>query len=49
VESGMLCINTTTLALPDAPFGGVKWSGSGHEGGPEGLMACMVVKTVHEG
>jgi succinate-semialdehyde dehydrogenase / glutarate-semialdehyde dehydrogenase len=49
VESGMFCINTTTLGGPDAPFGGVKWSGHGHENGPEGVMACMVVKTVHEG
>ncbi len=49
VESGMLCINTITLGGPDAPFGGVKWSGHGHENGPEGVMACMVLKTVHEG
>jgi succinate-semialdehyde dehydrogenase / glutarate-semialdehyde dehydrogenase len=49
VESGMFCINTTTLGGPDAPFGGVKWSGHGHENGPEGVMACMVLKTVHEG
>ncbi len=49
VESGMFCINTTTLGGPDAPFGGVKWSGHGHENGPEGVMACMVLKAVHEG
>jgi len=45
----MFCVNTTTLGGPDAPFGGVKWSGHGHENGPEGVMACMVLKTVHEG
>ena len=49
VETGMFCINTTTLGGPDAPFGGVKWSGHGHENGPEGVMACMVLKAVHEG
>ena len=49
VESGMVCLNTTALGGPDAPFGGVKWSGSGHENGPEGVMACMVLKAVHEG
>jgi succinate-semialdehyde dehydrogenase / glutarate-semialdehyde dehydrogenase len=49
VESGMFCVNTTTLGGPDAPFGGVKWSGHGHENGPEGVMACMVLKAVHEG
>jgi succinate-semialdehyde dehydrogenase/glutarate-semialdehyde dehydrogenase len=49
VETGMFCVNTTMLGGPDTPFGGVKWSGHGHEDGPEGLMACMVLKTVHEG
>jgi succinate-semialdehyde dehydrogenase / glutarate-semialdehyde dehydrogenase len=49
VETGMLCVNTTMLGGGDAPFGGVKWSGHGHEDGPEGVMACMVLKTVHEG
>jgi succinate-semialdehyde dehydrogenase/glutarate-semialdehyde dehydrogenase len=49
VETGMLCINTTTLSSGDAPFGGVKWSGHGSENGPEGVMSCMVVKAVHEG
>lgn len=49
VETGMFCVNTTMLGGPDTPFGGVKWSGHGHEDGPEGIMACMVLKTVHEG
>jgi succinate-semialdehyde dehydrogenase / glutarate-semialdehyde dehydrogenase len=49
VESGMFCVNTTVLAGADTPFGGVKWSGHGHEDGPEGVMACLVLKTVHEG
>jgi succinate-semialdehyde dehydrogenase / glutarate-semialdehyde dehydrogenase len=48
IETGMFCVNTTMLGGPDTPFGGVKWSGHGHEDGPEGLMACMVLKTVHE-
>ncbi len=49
LETGMLAINTTVIGGADAPFGGVKWSGHGHEDGPEGLAACLVVKTVHEG
>lgn len=49
VEAGMFCVNTTMLGGADSPFGGVKWSGHGHEDGPEGVMACMVLKTVHEG
>ncbi len=49
IETGMFCVNTTMLGGADSPFGGVKWSGHGHEDGPEGVMACMVLKTVHEG
>lgn len=49
VESGMLGINTTMIGGADSPFGGVKWSGHGAEDGPEGVMACLVTKAVHEG
>ena len=49
IETGMLGINTASIAGADSPFGGVKWSGHGAEDGPEGLMACMVTKAVHEG
>jgi succinate-semialdehyde dehydrogenase / glutarate-semialdehyde dehydrogenase len=49
LEAGMVGINTQMIAGPDSPFGGVKWSGHGAEDGPEGLMACMVTKAVHEG
>lgn len=48
VETGMLGINTAMLVRPEMPFGGVKWSGHGHEDGTEGLHACLVTKTVHE-
>ena len=49
IETGMLGINTTMIGGADTPFGGVKWSGHGAEDGPEGLHACLVTKTVHEG
>ncbi len=49
VEAGMFCVNTTMLGGGDSPFGGVRWSGHGHDDGPEGVMACMVLKAVHEG
>lgn len=49
IESGMVGLNTTMLGAADSPFGGVKWSGHGHEDGPEGLQACLVSKAVHEG
>ena len=49
IEAGVLGLNTTMIAGADAPFGGVKWSGHGAEDGPEGLHACLITKTVHEG
>lgn len=49
LEAGMVGINSHMIGGADAPFGGVKWSGHGSEDGPEGILACMVVKAVHEG
>ena len=48
VESGMVGINTFAISLADAPFGGVKDSGFGSEGGKEGLESYQVVKAVHQ-
>lgn len=47
IESGMVGINTFAISSPDAPFGGIKDSGLGSEGGSEGLDSYMVVKAVH--
>ncbi|MGC1269653.1 MAG: aldehyde dehydrogenase family protein, partial [Croceibacterium sp.] len=49
IEAGMIGINSHMIGGADAPFGGVKWSGHGSEDGPEGVLACMVLKSVHEG
>ena len=49
IEAGMVGINTTMIGGSDSPFGGVRWSGHGSEDGPEGVLACMVTKAVHEG
>ena len=49
IETGMVGINSHMIAGADSPFGGVKWSGHGAEDGPEGVLACMVTKAVHEG
>ena len=46
VEAGNLSINTLEASVPETPFGGVKSSGYGREGGVEGLHNYMVVKTV---
>lgn len=48
IEAGMVGINGTAIGGADAPFGGVKDSGHGSEDGPEGVMACRVVKTIHQ-
>jgi succinate-semialdehyde dehydrogenase / glutarate-semialdehyde dehydrogenase len=48
LECGMVGINTFAISVPDAPFGGVKDSGFGSEGGPEGLDGYMVTKAVHQ-
>jgi len=48
IESGMVGINTTAMAAADSPFQGVKESGHGSEDGPEGLMACLVTKAIHQ-
>ena len=41
VESGMVSINHHGLALPEVPFGGVKDSGYGSEGGSEAIEAYL--------
>jgi len=46
LESGMVSINHHGLALPELPFGGVKESGYGSEGGTEALEAYFVPKLV---
>ncbi|MEQ8320360.1 MAG: NAD-dependent succinate-semialdehyde dehydrogenase [Rhodospirillales bacterium] len=46
VESGMLTINHVGLALPEVPFGGVKDSGYGTEGGSEALDAYLETRLV---
>ncbi|MGF1464366.1 MAG: NAD-dependent succinate-semialdehyde dehydrogenase [Maricaulaceae bacterium] len=39
LETGMVGLNRGVVSDPAAPFGGVKQSGLGREGGPEGLEA----------
>ncbi len=46
VEVGNLSINTLEASLPETPFGGVKSSGFGREGGSEGLENYMTIKNV---
>jgi succinate-semialdehyde dehydrogenase / glutarate-semialdehyde dehydrogenase len=46
IESGMVSINHHGLALPEVPFGGVKDSGYGSEGGSEAIEAYLAFKFV---
>ena len=46
IEVGMLWINQGAVTSADMPFGGVKDSGYGSEGGPEALEAYLLTKTV---
>jgi succinate-semialdehyde dehydrogenase/glutarate-semialdehyde dehydrogenase len=46
VETGMMTINHIGLALPELPFGGVKDSGYGSEGGAEAIEPYLVTKLV---
>ena len=48
LDTGMVGLNTFAISMPDAPFGGVKESGFGSEGGPEGLDSYYVTKAVHQ-
>ncbi|MCJ8139984.1 NAD-dependent succinate-semialdehyde dehydrogenase [Falsirhodobacter halotolerans] len=50
VETGMMTINHLGLALPEVPFGGIKDSGYGTEGGSEAVAAYLdtrFVSTAH--
>lgn len=46
IESGMVSINHFGLALPEVPFGGIKDSGYGTEGGSEAIEAYLNSKFV---
>ncbi len=45
-EAGMVGINETLLATAEAPFGGVKQSGFGREGGSLGILDYLAPKYV---
>lgn len=46
LDVGMVGVNDTRIAAVEAPFGGVKLSGIGREGGREGLAAFTETKQV---
>ena len=48
LEAGMVGVNSVAISTPETPFGGIKDSGYGHEGGIEGMEAYMVRKFVSQ-
>jgi succinate-semialdehyde dehydrogenase / glutarate-semialdehyde dehydrogenase len=46
LETGMVGLNQGMVSNPAAPFGGVKQSGFGREGGPEGIAEYLEIKYV---
>lgn len=48
VESGMISINNFGLGFPETPFGGIKESGYGSEGGTEALEGFLNTKFVSQ-
>ncbi|WP_243360213.1 NAD-dependent succinate-semialdehyde dehydrogenase [Fundidesulfovibrio terrae] len=46
LEYGMVGVNEVILAMAEAPFGGIKESGMGREGGSEGILDYMDTKYV---
>jgi succinate-semialdehyde dehydrogenase / glutarate-semialdehyde dehydrogenase len=46
LDSGMIGVNGTSLSVPQAPFGGIKESGIGREGGFYGLEEFLELKYI---
>jgi succinate-semialdehyde dehydrogenase/glutarate-semialdehyde dehydrogenase len=48
IQSGMVGVNSVAISTPETPFGGVKESGYGSEGGIEGLHAYLNTKFISQ-
>jgi succinate-semialdehyde dehydrogenase / glutarate-semialdehyde dehydrogenase len=48
LQSGMVGVNSINISTPETPFGGVKESGYGSEGGIEGLQAYLNTKFISQ-
>jgi succinate-semialdehyde dehydrogenase/glutarate-semialdehyde dehydrogenase len=49
LESGCVAVNTGAVAVAEAPFGGIKQTGYGREGGSEAIKDYLNVKYTHMG
>ena len=48
LQSGMVGVNSINISTPETPFGGIKESGYGSEGGIEGLQAYLNTKFISQ-
>ena len=48
LQSGMVGVNSIAVSTPETPFGGIKESGYGSEGGIEGLQAYLNTKFISQ-
>ncbi len=49
METGVVAVNTAIVAVAEAPFGGIKQTGYGREGGSMGIKDYLNVKYTHLG
>ena len=49
METGTVAVNTPVVALPEAPFGGIKQTGYGREGGSMAIKDYLNIKYTHLG
>ena len=49
IESGCVAVNTPVVAVAEAPFGGIKQTGYGREGGSGAIKDYLNVKYTHMG
>ena len=49
METGTVAVNTHVVALPEAPFGGIKQTGYGREGGSMAIKDYLNIKYTHLG
>ena len=49
MQTGTVAVNTPVVALPEAPFGGIKQTGYGREGGSMAIKDYLNIKYTHLG
>ena len=49
IETGIVAVNTAVVSMAEAPFGGIKQTGYGREGGSMGIKDYLNIKYTHLG